>query len=125
MADHPRALTLLNESGDTTLVWTEDQDETMVEIIRKKMAEGISFFVIEPRFFGMLPPKKTPLKTPEQATEKRALSIRDEDLIAFVSSGGGDFVKTPAEKVKGTKREKDPAVVAASQSVGVKPMKGG
>lgn len=125
MGDAVRALTLLNESGDTTIVWTEDQDDQMVEIIRKKMAEGIAFFVIEPRFFGMLPPKKTSLKTPEQATEKRALSIRDEDLIAFVSGGGGDFVKTPPEKVVGSKREKDPEKVAKSQSIGVKPMQGG
>lgn len=120
-----RAMTLLNESGDTTVVWTEEQDDQMVEIIRKKMAQGVSFFVVEPRFFGILPPKKTLLTAPEQATEKRALSIRDEDLIAFVSSGGGEFVKTPPEKVTGTKREKDPEKVAKSQSIGVKPIVGG
>ena len=120
-----RALTLLNETGDTTLVWTEDQDETMVEIIRKKMAEGISFFVIEPRFFGLLPAKKTPITEPSQALEKRAIAIRDEDLMAFVSSGGGEFVKTPAAKVTGSKREKDPVKVASSQSIGIKPMQGG
>lgn len=125
MGEIIRAMTLLNESGDTTVVWTEEQDDQMVEIIRKKMAEGITFYVVEPRFFGILPPKKTPLVKAEQATEKRALAIRDEDLIRFVSDGGGQFVKTPAEKVSGTKREKDPEKVAKSQSVGIRPMAGG
>ena len=32
-----RALTMLNEAGDTTISWTEDLDDQMEAIIRKKM----------------------------------------------------------------------------------------
>ena len=45
-----RAVTLLNEMGDTTIVWTQDRDDEMERIIEKKMAEGVAFYMIEPRF---------------------------------------------------------------------------
>ncbi len=31
-----RATTLMNETGDVTICWTEDRDEEMVAIIQKK-----------------------------------------------------------------------------------------
>lgn len=121
----PRALTMLNQSGDTTIVWTEDRDDEMEAIIAKKMAEGVTFFTIEPRFFGLLPSKKTRLGHARDARQHRALAIPDEDFARFVEAGSGEAVKTPAAPVAGAKRESDPAKVAKSESVGVKPMKGG
>lgn len=44
------ALTMLNEKGDTTIVWTPDRDDEMEAIIQKKLDEGCTFFIIEPRF---------------------------------------------------------------------------
>lgn len=120
-----RALTMLNESGDTTIVWTDDRDEEMEAIISKKMAEGVAFFTIEPRFFGLLPSKKTPLAHARDARLHRALSIPDQDFAKFVESGSGEAVKTPTAAVSGAKIERNPKTVAKSQSVGVKPMKGG
>lgn len=120
-----RACTMLNQAGDTTIVWTEDRDAEMVEIIRKKMAEGVTFFIVEPRFFGLLPSKRTKLARAEDATEKRALAIPDEDFAAFVASGSGEAVKTPDTPVTGTKLSRDPEKVAKSQSVGVRQLKGG
>ena len=120
-----RALTILNEAGDQTLVWTEDRDAEMEEIIRKKMAEGISFFVITPRFFGLLPPKKERLGKASDAKHHRAISIRDEDFARFCGLEGADVVKTPDEKVETVRRAKDAADVASNQSIGVKPLRGG
>lgn len=120
-----RAVTILNEQGDQTIVWTEDRDEAMVEIIRKKMAEGIVFFVIEPRFFGLLPSKKTELKNADEARKHRALAIRDEDFAKFVGDGKGDVVKTPDEPIRGSRKAASAEEAAKSESVGVKPMKGG
>lgn len=124
-AETPRALTMLNQSGDTTIVWTDDRDDEMEAIIAKKMAEGVTFFTIEPRFFGLLPSKKTRLTDAAEARKHRALSIPDEDFAQFVQSSGADAVKTPAAPVAGAMIERDPKKVAKSQSVGVKPMKGG
>ena len=121
-----RALTMLNESGDQTIVWDEASDAQMEEIIRKKMDAGIVFFIIEPRFFGLLPSKKTELKDATEAKKHRALAIRDQDLAKFVSDApGADMVKTPDGSVKTVRKSKDAAEVAKSESVAVKPMKGG
>lgn len=120
-----RALTMLNEQGDQTIVWTDDRDDEMTRIIEKKMAEGITFFVIEPRFFGLLPPKRTPLANASEARKHRALSIRDEDFAAFVGEGHGDVVATPTKPVRGSRISRDAKEVAGSESVGVRPMRGG
>lgn len=120
-----RALTILNDCGDQTIVWDESSDERMTEIIRKKMEQGVIFFVVEPRFFGLLPAKKTELKNADDARKHRALSIRDEDLQAFVSDGAGEVTKTPPAQVKTVRKATKPEEVAKAESVAVKPMKGG
>jgi len=120
-----RALTILNESGDTTIVWDEKADDVMEAIIRKKMEEGMTFFIIEPRTHGLLQSKKTQLVDAADARKHRALSIRDEDLAAFVSGGHGDSVPTPQEPVVTVERTEDPIKVARSQAVATKPRKGG
>lgn len=120
-----RAVTILNDAGDQTIVWTEDRDDAMVEIIRKKMEEGIAFFIVEPRFFGLLPARKTPLTDADEARKHRALAIRDEDFARFVGDGNGEVVKTPDKPVTTVRRARRAEEVAGSQSVGVKPMKGG
>jgi hypothetical protein len=120
-----RALTILNQMGDTTIVWTEDRDDEMERIIAAKMAQGVAFFIIEPRFFGLLPSKKTRLEDAASARHYRALTIPDEDFAKFVDSGSGEAVKTPSAPAKGARRSKNAGEVARAQSVGVKPMKGG
>lgn len=45
-----RALTMLNERGDVTIVWTQDRDADMERVIEKKMSEGCIFYLINPRF---------------------------------------------------------------------------
>lgn len=120
-----RALTMLNESGDTTICWEEDQDEQFAEIIRKKMAEGITFFVITPRFAGFLPPKRTMLKSPDKAMEHRALSVSDTDFSKMVGLGQAEVVKTPAKPARGARVSRDPVEVAQSESVGVRQRQGG
>lgn len=120
-----RAVTILNKTGDTTITWTEDRDDEMEAIIAKKMKEGIVFFIIEPRAFGLLPPKKTELADASDARKYRALAIPDEDFSKFVEAGSGEAVKTPAEPVRRARKSKDAKEIAKSQSVGVQPMKGG
>lgn len=120
-----RALTILNEHGDQTLVWDEASDDMMEAIIEEKMKAGIQFFIIEARFFGLLPPKKTPLTDAAEARKHRALSIKDEQFAAFVAAGSGDVVKTPDAPVNTVRKAKSAKEVATSQSVGVKQNKGG
>jgi hypothetical protein len=120
-----RATTLLNEQGDVTIIWDEENDEKMVEVIKKKMAEGIQFFIIEPRFGGRASPAKTPLKKAADATKHRALSIRDEDFAAMVEAGAAEVERTPDTKVKTVRKSTDAKEVARSESVGIRQRRGG
>ena len=120
-----RALTLLNESGDRTLLWCEEDDEEMEHIIQKKMDEGMAFYIIEPRAWGLLPPKKTLLENFDDALKHRALSIKDADFAAFCGEGKGEVVATPAAPVKTVRRGRSAKEVAKSESVGVQPRRGG
>lgn len=113
-----RSLTMLNEAGDTTISWTEDLDARMEEIIKKKMAEGCTFFIISPRG------ARSKLKLPENALKHRVLAIPDEDLQKFVEAGGIAHA-TPDEPAKTKKISRDAKEVASSTSVGVKARAGG
>jgi hypothetical protein len=121
-----RGLTMLNEQGDVTIVWDEADDDRMEAIIAKKMEQGIQFFVIEPRLGGLAQPAKRPLRSADSARDHRALSIRDEDLAAFVGeSDTAAVVKTPPKPVRSVRKAKTAKEVAKGESVGVRPMRGG
>lgn len=126
-----RSLTMLNETGDTTIVWTPDRDDEMERIIEKKMAEGCIFFVIEPRFGT-----RSMLRNPSMAFEHRMLAIRDEDFAKFVGgpvdpAAGAEahsaaVVPTPNEApIKTVRRAKTAKEVASGQTVGVRARRGG
>lgn len=121
-----RALTILNKTGDKTIIWDAEDDEKMVAIIQKKLDAGVSFFIITPRLGGLMKPTKAPLKKAQDAVKHRALSIADEDFEKFVGeSATADVIKTPEAKVKVVKKSKDAKEIAANESVGVQPMQGG
>ncbi len=120
-----RATTILNESGDVTIVWDEGQDDMMEAIIQKKMDQGITFFLIEPRLGGLAAPKHTELRAAAEARKHRALSIRDADFAAFVDSGAGTTIATPPAKAKTTRVSRVAKEVAKAESVGVQQRKGG
>lgn len=116
-----RSLTMLNESGDTTIAWTEDLDDEIEGIIRKKMEEGITFFIVQ-REHGT----RMELKDASDAKKHRALAIPDDDLRKFVDGGATATVTpTPREKITDSRVSRDPKEVAKSTSVGVKQRKGG
>lgn len=125
-----RALTMLNERGDTTIVWTEDRDDDMTAIIEKKMAEGCIFYLIDPRFGT-----REKLRNAGDASRHRLLAIPDEDFAKFVGgpvdpAAGAEahsaaVVPTPDAPIKNARRAKTAKEVASGESVGTKPRRGG
>lgn len=120
-----RAITFLNEAGDTTIVWTPDRDAEMELIIQKKMDEGVMFYIIDPRF-GM----REKLTDVRDASRHRMLAIPDEDMAKFVGMSVGDeasaaVVATPKTKAKNARRGRSAKEVVKSESVAVRPRKGG
>lgn len=115
-----RTLCMLNESGDTTISWTEDLDDEIEAIVRKKMEEGCSFFIIERDNNGV----RSELKDAADARKHRALAIPDDDLRKFVE-GGATATVTPDRPIKSSHKSTDAKEIAKSDSVGVKPRRGG
>jgi hypothetical protein len=119
------ALTMLNERGDVSISWTEDRDDEMEAIIAKKMAEGVTFFIVI-RGRGQTLTKRGPqLTDAADARKQRALVIPDEDLRKFVEAGSGEVVAASAEPVKKSRVSRSSKEIAKSESVGVKQRKGG
>lgn len=122
-----RSLTMLNESGDTTITWEEENDAAMIEIIQRKMDAGVTFYMITPRKPGARgrAPIPKPLKNPVDAITHRSLSIKDADLSKFVLEGRGTVSPSPSEPLQTVKRAKTAREVATGSSVGVQPRRGG
>lgn len=121
-----RALTILNETGDVTITWEAENDERMLPIIEKKMAEGITFFLIEPRNGGLSPPDTSkPLEKIKDSLKHRALSMKDEDFEAMVAEGKAELVKTPDAPARTVRKASTAREVASGHSVGARPMRGG
>ena len=121
---NPRSLTMMNAFGDVTIMWEEENDAAMEGLITKNMAEGVTFFIVEPVAGGLMPPKKTAAPDVPAAMRARALSIDDADLEAFCGEGKGTLVKATGRR-KTIKRATSAKEVATGQSVGLKPRKGG
>ncbi len=120
-----RSMTILDGSGDSTIAWTEDQDEQMRNFIQKKMDDGWSFFIVKPHLGGMLPPKKVKIKKISELKEDdRAVSLRDEDFAQLIQAGLGIGSK-PAGEIETTGRAKTAAEAARTSTVAVKPKRGG
>ena len=88
--------------------------------IEKKMAEGVTFFIIE-REHG----SRQKLESVIDAFKHRALAIPDDDLRKFVESGAAIAEPTPIEPIKNSRVSRNPKEVAKSKSIGVKARRGG
>ena len=129
MDEYARSLSMLNESGDTTLAWEPDADEEMLRLIEAKMAAGVTFYMVPPRKTNRgRAPKERPIKSASEPIElkQRALSVKDEDLSKLIANGVAKVVATPAARDTGTvRRARSAREVASGHSIGVQPRAGG
>ena len=131
-------ITFLNRSGDITISWSEKNAAKVKELIRKKMAEGYSFFsmkkvVIESvkikRKVGPKGVDKLDNLVIDDATFDRMVKgLDDKDLAEALSLGDAKLAKRKggSKKMDTVKRLKDPdEVMESKQAVGVRPIVGG
>jgi hypothetical protein len=111
-------------TGDTTLAWTEQSREKMVEFVKLKMEQGFSFYLIEPRFSGILPPKETKISSADDLPKTGALKSKDQDLLDLIIKQEVQTVKSKGPlKIK--KKVSDPKEVVESNTLAVKNPRGG
>lgn len=122
-----RTTTILNEMGDTTIAWTPDRDDEMAEIIAKKMAAGVTFFIIEDEGARqqLAADGAAAVKAATADRQRRRLAVPDEDFLRFVESGAGVEMNTPAVPRGRTRVSRKAKEVAENHSVGVRQRRGG
>ena len=119
-----RTLTMLDASGDTTIVWDEATDEKMLTVIEARMKQGYKFFILKPRAIPILPPRKVRAKTIKEVRDAGSVVILDDDLHTLFVSGDVSTMKS-SDQIDIVKKSEDASEVVTSQSVAVKPARGG
>jgi hypothetical protein len=119
-----RSMTLLNEMGDIEITWDSEHDDSMREVIAKKMKEGVTFFILKP-LIGSYVYRKTQLKTVSDLKEHR-VKIADADLASMFSAGKIAMFRSPSGEIDATGgRAKTATDVVKNRTVGVKALQGG
>lgn len=128
--------TFLCMLGDISLAWDEQNREAMLELIRKKMKEGYSFFTTKKYEFKTYTRKvkvtnknlkdiNSIILTDEQF-EKMIEDMDDEDVAEMVVSNKADILKRQgkSEMITHTRAEKAEDVIDKN-SVAIRPIVGG
>lgn len=117
------SMTLLDSTGDTTIVWDEDTEQKMLEIIDKKMSEGFIFYLVKPSKIPLMPSRQVRAKKLAEIKSAGAVVIRDEALEALFRDGAIATTKSTGFETVG--RAKSATEVVKGHSVGVRPQRGG
>jgi hypothetical protein len=80
------SMILLNQTGDVTIVWTEEHEESMRALIAQRIKDGYTFFVVEKKLFGLISSKQK-VHDIGQIQKGTKLLLRDEDAIRLFSEG--------------------------------------
>ena len=129
-----RTMVALNQSGDLTISWTEDQDEEMIQFIDKKLEDGYVFFEVSRSsiFFNLISKSRKKYITSASQLNGRKVtfdSTGDSDIADLLNSTNGSPVisKTPKENQKLTlvKGLSTADEVSKTSTIMIKPIIGG
>ena len=137
-ADNQNAITFLNMTGDITITWDDANGEKIKELVRKKMAEGYTFFTMRKVFVEAIQIKRKVgikgvdklqnLVIDDEMFEQMIGEMDDRDLAESLKSGSGRLAKCrgASNHPDTVKRAKDAdEVLAARQALAVRPIAGG
>jgi septum formation inhibitor MinC len=137
-ANEMRCLTLLNRSGDITITWDSQNDEKIKELVKKKMAEGYTFFTMRKVVIDAIQIKRkvgtkgvdtiTSLIIDDDTFEKMVEGLDDRDLADVLRLQSGKLAKRreQSKELIAQKRAKTPEeVIEAKQCMAVRPVLGG
>lgn len=122
---------VMGEQGDVIVVWTDDKDTQILESIQKKLDAGYTFFIVESRAWGILPPKKTQItdvkKQKKAILGTRTIEVRDVDFDALLNDGkvGVTTASREGGEIETIKRAETAEEVVKNDTVAVPQRKGG
>jgi ribosomal protein L12E/L44/L45/RPP1/RPP2 len=130
-------ITFLNMSGDVTITWDDSNCAHVQELVKRKMAEGYSFFILQPRMLSILGNKKVKLTdeaqldkavgvvVPDEAVNAIVSNLGDPDLEEAVKKGQARLARAPKGDKNTIRRASSAEEVLRHQSVAVRPIVGG
>lgn len=118
-----RSCVFLNEMGDIEISWDSANDDEMRDIIAKKMAEGVQFFMIKP-LLGSWLHRRVQLKTIHDLNNQR-IQIKDADIEKMFSAGKVSVFRRDGQTIETSGKAKTPEDAAKGHTVAVKPLVGG
>jgi len=131
------SITFLNGSGDITITWDEHNKEQIIDMIKKKMAEGYTFFTTKKiplvKLYRKVKVNEANLDKCESviidddAFEKMVESTHDRDVAEQVRSGNANFAR---HNLFGKEQvmpviERDPRKIVESKALAVRKIAGG
>lgn len=123
-----RSTTLFNKAGHVTLVWEKEQDHLVLPVIKAKMDEGVSFFVVKAEFTGnSISDKPLPgvsMITSDNA-KQRAVAVQDDDFGKLVISGTVQVIKDDSTATETVKRATTAEEVVVAKTIAVRRARGG
>jgi hypothetical protein len=132
------AITFLNMTGDITITWDEKNKAAILDLVRQKMDEGFTFFILKPRFFGLLGQKQVEAGSIADVAKAGSVTVSDKDFSglmakvhdpaveAAINSGKANLVRSTVDSVLDTvKRALSPEDVLGAQTVAVRRVVGG
>lgn len=130
--------TFLNMLGDITIEWDEQNKEHIIEVIRKKMKEGYTFFTTKKYLFGHIKRKGeitdrdlrrgnlNDIIITDEQFEKMVSDIDDKDVTELIVGNKARIGKLKnGKEIKTMKKAKTAEEVIESNSVAIRPIFGG
>jgi hypothetical protein len=137
---HQPAITFLNMTGDITISWDVENEDTILALIEEKMKEDFHFFILKPRSFFLPGKKKVAANSIAEIAEARSvvvddaefrrmmerLKLHDQAVEAAVASGKAHLTRSDEPVDRTTiRRAETAAEVVSNQTVAVRRVVGG
>lgn len=121
-AENARGLIIAGRMGDLEISWDPEKDSQVRDLIAKKMAEGMRFFILKPVFGGRLAVRSA-IKAPADL-KANVVRITDGDVKRLFMAGDLNLFRTHGE-IEGDRVARTADEAVQNRTVGVPALQGG
>ena len=118
----PRIVTMafMDGTGHTSLGWDESDAEWIIPMIRRKLAQGYTFWIID-----VDNNQRLKLERIEDLGDRRLLVMESPEAKELLEQGKIGLVVNEPEQVAHQRRSRDPAEIARNHTVAHRGLQGG
>lgn len=118
-----KSITFLNESGDVSICWEDEDDSRMRQLIKTKLNQGYTFFITK----GLIFKERVKLTNTNQL-EGKQINVIDKDIFEFLQQSKSTHLinnSDETQEVYTICSTSDINEIATNSTVVVKPAVGG